>query len=162
MKLKNWCWKSLQKCLPYSKMQGYFLGKIRIPVLWLNSVLRRLLSKAKDKTLCSEIEVVDSVSFWAPDHHMDEPLNVSDLHQHLLNLAHRKMQYLLLLFLCVLAECWESPGCVPSVLQAYWKLFAALPGHPKEEAEQRPDWTAGLDWQPLWGQAKGRRRAGCP
>lgn len=40
--------------------------------------------------------------------------------------------------------------------------FPALLGHPKEKAEQRPDWTAGLDWQPLWSQEKGRGRAGCP
>lgn len=40
--------------------------------------------------------------------------------------------------------------------------FPALLGHPKEKAEQRSDWTAGLDWQPLWSQEKGRGRAGCP
>lgn len=47
-----------------------FLGKVRIPVLWLNFVRRRILSQAKDKTLCSEIEVVDSVPFWVSDHHL--------------------------------------------------------------------------------------------
>lgn len=41
-------------------------------------------------------------------------------------------------------------------------IFSALSGHPKEEAEQRPDWTAGLDWQSLWGSEEGRGRATCP
>lgn len=66
-------------------------------------------------------------------------------------------------FLCFSpAESWVCTGHAARAIRVCLMRFPALPGHPKEKAEQRSDWTAGLDWQPLWSQEKGRGRAGCP